>query len=153
MTRCGVITTFAVVDITVAMTAGGLLLALAGDADERVLGWLGVAFLAVGGAAAIAIRRRQGRKAPIMAGADVEIATTAAATGLPREVATRVVEAHYAYLERDPLGRILDVRVERSWIARQSGLDADTVRRVLEAHEDYLIASGLMSPVKARGPA
>jgi hypothetical protein len=153
MTRCGVVNAGTLVEITVAMTAGGLFLALVGEADERVLGWLGVAFVGVGGAAAIAIRRRRRRKAPTVVDADVEIATTAAASGLPREVAERVVEAHYAYLERHSRDRILDVRVEHSWIARQSGLDADTVRRVLDAHDDYLIASGLMSPVKARGPA
>jgi hypothetical protein len=142
-----------VVEITIVMTAGSHLLALTGDAGERVLVWLGVAFLGIGAAAAVAIRWRQGRKAPIAVKADAQIATTAASSGLPRDVAGRVVEAYYAYLERHPPDRILDVRVERSWIARESGLDADTVRRVLEAHDECLIASGLMSPVKARHPA
>jgi hypothetical protein len=143
------------VAITIVMTAGSLLLAFMGEGDHRALGWIGVVFFGVGcvGIAIRGVRERDERRAAALVDADVEIASAAASSGTSNDVAGRVVEAHYAYLERHPRDRILDVRVERAWIARESGLDEDTVRRVLEAHDEFLIASGLMSPLRATGSA
>jgi transposase len=121
------------------------------------IAFLGVAFLGVGGAAVLALRwtrrpRARWRRGATLTVAGAEIASTAATSGLSEHVAGRVLEAHYAYLERHPRDRVPDVRVERAWIARESGLDQDTVRRVLEAHDEFLMASGRMAPLKAKRP-
>ena len=77
-----------------------------------------------------------------------EIRTTAATSGTPEELADRIVEARYDYLEQHPRDRVVQEAEEHAWVARRTDEDADTVGRVLHAHDDFLRRAGVMRDLK-----
>lgn len=75
---------------------------------------------------------------------NVEIDTTAAASGVSKEIVARVLDAHYAYLERQPRDRPIDGDTERSRVAAETSIDEETVGRVFDAHDEFLVGAGIM---------
>lgn len=149
VTRSAAANAVVLVALTLVMTVASLFLAISGDGADRVIGWIGVAFFGVGGAIGISIRlvRRRGRMPPPEpkeVDADVEIDTTAAASGVPKEIVARVLDAHYAYLERQPRDRPIDGDAERSRVAAETSIDEETVGRVFPAHDEFLVGAGIM---------
>jgi hypothetical protein len=148
MARSAAVNAAGLTVITIVMTAGSLFLALAaGDTFDHVVGWIGVVLFGVGGTVALGLRLKRGGGGSPRAkevDADVEIATTATSSGESKETVARVLDAHYAFLERQPRDRPIDVGIERTRIAAEAGLDEETVGRVLDAHDDFLAGAGLM---------
>ena len=152
--RSGAINSAALALVTAVMTAGSALLAFAGeDTASRVFGWVGLALFGVGGAVALVLRTRQrrveqsARDDPVEVDATVEIARTASGSHLPEATVERVLDAHYAYLEKAPRDRPVDEREEGAWIASHTGLPERTVLAVLAAHLDFLRDAGIARDV------
>ena len=64
-----------------------------------------------------------------------------------REAVERVLDAHYAYLDKAPRDRPVDEREEGAWIASHTGLPEPTVLAVLAAHLDFLRDAGIARDV------
>jgi len=152
--RSGAINSAALALLMAVMTAGGALLALAGEGTaERVLGWVGLALLAAGGAGALVLRARRqpGERSshddPLEVDATIEIARTASASGVAAATVERVLDAHYAYLDKAPRDCPVDEREEGTWIASHTELPERTVLAVLAAHLDFLRDAGIARDV------
>ena len=76
--------------------------------------------------------------------ADSEVRETSRRAGLPPDVTSKVVEAHYDYLERNvPEGGTVVHEALVHTVAAQTGVGREQVARILDANLEWLREQGL----------